>query len=149
MNTLNHLTDPRYKSKQLVVLDATNSGGLFAEDFIDVLMLTQPNSLVTHLLGPTTPKKPNLTSQTVTRKLLNTIVFRENYLWKSAFVKNKNPRPDVSVLDLFDSKYSNPVLSIQDAHDIFYAGNVINQSGVDDLTLLVNRSKNMKKYGSH
>lgn len=169
---MNLLTEARHKSKQLVVLDTTNSGGLFSEDYIDILMLTQPHSLITHLVGPllSTPnKKLVLSSAAVTRTFINTILYRENYLWKRPLIvkpitKMTNQTatssrltsqaagqdvsqepPSSSVLDLFDTKYSNPVLSIQDAHDIFYAGHVTNQSGVDDLTLLMNKLKSKKR----
>lgn len=169
---MNHLTDARHKSKQLVVLDTTNSGGLFSEDYIDILMLTQPHSLITHLVGPSANnnKKLVLTSTAVTRTFINTILYRENYLWKrplivkptatnkmttnqtaassqrvNSHVVGQDESTSSSVLDLFDTKYSNPVLSIQDAHDIFYAGHVTNQSGVDDLTLLMNKLKSKKR----
>lgn len=159
---MNKLTEAHNKSKQLIVLDSTNASGLFAEDYVDILMLTQPHSLVTHLLAgqTTTPnKKLALNSQTLMRSFLKTILFRESYLWKKPLVKPSEnlrsqqpqqadslPVPEAAVLDLFDVKYSNPVLSIQDAHDIFYANHVTNQSGVDDLTLLINRMKSKKKF---
>ena len=130
-------------------------------------MLTQPHSLVTQLASSSlTNKKLVLNSQIVTRTLLNTILYRENYLWKRPLIKstktttstttatttttaatraNSDLPPEPAVLDLFDTKYSNPVLSIQDSHDIFYAGHVTNQTGVDDLVKLVSRFKSKKR----
>lgn len=165
VSAMNHLTQSRLRSKQLVVLDTTNSCGLFAEDYIDILMLTQPHSLVTQLASSSlTNKKLVLNSQIVTRTLLNTILYRENYLWKRPLVKSTKTTAtttattsttatrsssdlpaEPAVLDLFDTKYSNPVLSIQDSHDIFYAGHVTNQTGVDDLVKLVSRFKSKKR----
>jgi hypothetical protein len=166
---LNQLTKKQVKSKQLIVLDTSSSSGLFAEDYVDILMLTQPHSLITQILSNSNKKQQQqlvLNSQIVTRTFLNSILFRENYLWKRAFVLNKpstvtapatsntnkqvenanQTPPELSVLDLFDTKYSNPILSIQDAHDIYYSSHVTNQTGVDDLAALLNRYKSKKKY---
>lgn len=133
-------------------------------------MLTQPHSLITQILSNSNKKQQQqlvLNSQIVTRTFLNSILFRENYLWKRAFVLNKpstvtaattsntnkqventanQTPPELSVLDLFDTKYSNPILSIQDAHDIYYSSHVTNQTGVDDLAALLSRYKSKKKY---
>lgn len=175
MSTLNHLTDPRYRSKQLIVLDTTNSSGLFVEDYVDILMLTQPHSLLSHLHRNTgtASKKLILNSQMVTRAMLRTILFRDTYFWKRPFVATTTLPPtkpplildsssgkqvqaqvlqapanasQTCVLDLFDAKYSNPILSIQDTHDIYYSSHVTNQSGADDLAVLLNRYKSKRRF---
>lgn len=166
VSTLNRLTDQRHKSKQLIVLDTTNSNGLFVEDYIDILMLTQPLTLLSQLTAPNSQKKIILNSQTVTRTFLNTILFRENYLWKKSFTKKAQPQPQIhqqqpqqppqrpqinqmletSVLDLFDSKFSNPILSIQESHDIFYSSHANTSSAANDgLVTLLNQYTQKKR----
>lgn len=152
---LDKLTEARVKSKQLCILDTTNMGGLFSEDYVDILMLTQPHSLLAHLTP--TGGKLLVNTSLITRKFLNSILFRENYLWKRSVShagcgKSEPAQPtdeqnynltdaklvrkqrghyelvNLNVLDLFDLKYSNPMLSLQESYDLFHsAGSSLKQ----------------------
>ncbi|CAF1015787.1 unnamed protein product, partial [Brachionus calyciflorus] len=172
ISLLNRLTQSEYQNRQLVILDSTSHNGLFSEDYNDILMLSQPHYLLWSILQENT--KLTLTSSLITRKFLNSILIRDNYMWKKSLVMtttNDNVEANrknlkklsqfderlamkldckledsvkMNILDLFDLKYSQPMLSTYEQYEI-YQNNLI-ADRPEDIFPSKLMSQRLKKY---
>ncbi|RNA26525.1 mediator of RNA polymerase II transcription subunit 13, partial [Brachionus plicatilis] len=149
---LNRLTQAEYQSRQLMIVDSTSFNGLFAEDYSDILMLNQPHYLLWSILQdnakfslnsalitrkflnnillrdgyawkkslvPAGPASAELDKKSAKKNTINAadekVVLKMEQKLQDAV--------NLNVMDLFDLKYSQPMLCTHEQYEIFYTNN--------------------------
>ncbi len=88
IDMLNKYTFKSKRDRQLFILNSTNNGGLFFEDYMDILNIAKPHSLLKQL-GSASGASNVITASQITNKLINSLFVRENYSWKRSFTYNR------------------------------------------------------------